>query len=202
MKRFIALIIMVCFFGGCNQSDRIELPRTENEFFFADDTDGKIYDANFSFDNVYDLIEEVELQVICVAKEKQGIVYQLRIAGVDAEEDYMKSRFELGFFYVTNDKIYLYRGNEIPKEQDFLANGIIICQEDSKEEELRDDGTRDYIEYDGRQCYYGSYNTLTDTGFYETFVWERGVGLIQYKSGFGAAGEEITITLDGEPVND
>ncbi|MCM1231903.1 MAG: hypothetical protein NC124_18220 [Clostridium sp.] len=194
MKRFIPLIIIICFFGGCNQSDGTEPAKTENKFFFADDASGKIYDANFSFDNAYDLLEEVELQIICVAKEKQGIVYQLKIEGVDAEEDYIKSRLELGFFYVTDDKIYLYRGHEIPKEQDFLLNGIIICQEDSREE-LREDGMRDYIEYNGQQCYYGSYNTLTDTGFYEMFVWEKEIGLTQYKSGFGAADEEIYITL-------
>ena len=45
--------------------------------------------------------------------------------------------------------------------------------------------------YKRQVCTYRSYNDLTETGYYERFVWEKGKGLIEYKSGFGAERDRI-----------
>lgn len=187
----IACVIFVCILCGCSQNKGLE---TENDFFFPNDKETFVYNAEFTFGNEVDLVKEVELQVNLVTKGEAGNIYQMAIEGVEAEE-YIRSRLNMGFFYVATDEIYLYRGEAVPTESEVVEKGIIICQNASRESEAREDGMQDYIECDGKKCYYGSYNVLTETGFYETFVWEKGIGLKEYKSGFGAEREGIHIIL-------
>ncbi len=56
-------------------------------------------------------------------------------------------------------------------------------------------GFHHYIDVENDEIIYHSYNNLTETGYYETFVWKIGVGLIQYKSGFGAERESIKLDI-------
>jgi len=58
-----------------------------------------------------------------------------------------------------------------------------------------EEGWRESIVYDGFMCEYRGYNTLVETGFYECFIWEKGKGLIMYKSGFGAEKDDIELNL-------
>lgn len=61
-----------------------------------------------------------------------------------------------------------------------------------KEDSLKEEkGWHEEIMVEGTVCTYRSYNDLTETGYYERFVWEKGKGLIEYKSGFGAERDRI-----------
>ena len=110
---------------------------------------------------------------------------------------YGRDRFFLGYFYVSEDKIYRIDENKmeevnIKNEEDFIARGTVVCQEMGKEDSLKEEkGWHEEIMVEGTVCTYRSYNDLTETGYYERFVWEKGKGLIEYKSGFGAERDRI-----------
>ena len=92
------------------------------------------------------------------------------------------------------DNITLYGVWEvnIKNEEDFIARGTVVCQEMGKEDSLKEEkGWHEEIMVEGTVCTYRSYNDLTETGYYERFVWEKGKGLIEYKSGFGAERDRI-----------
>jgi hypothetical protein len=56
-------------------------------------------------------------------------------------------------------------------------------------------------EDDGGDTYtYAFQNDLTETGFYETMVWRRGEGLVEYRRGFGAMRDSVELRLAEPPA--
>ena len=74
-------------------------------------------------------------------------------------------------------------------------DGYIVCQNEELKDPLDENvkGWHHYIKVDGdkRESHY--YNTAVDTGYYENMIWERGKGLISYRSGYGALREAIEL---------
>ncbi len=57
-------------------------------------------------------------------------------------------------------------------------------------------GFHNYVEMDDKGYIIGhSWNNSVESGFYETFVWKKDNGLIEYKSGYGADKETIKLTI-------
>lgn len=143
-------------------------------------------------------MKKSNLQIILKEKYPDGFLYELNIDyGEEIEED-IKERLWLGYFFVTNNKIYRisnFSQKEVLTPDDFYQKGIVVCQEEAIENHLRSDGISEYIKADGDIRQYGQYNTLTETGFYERFVWKKRKGFIQYVSGFGAERDVIEIIV-------
>lgn len=79
-----------------------------------------------------------------------------------------------------DDKIFLLRDGspkiimENASEEKLLNIGaVIVCQNISKEDTLQD----------------------TEKGYYESFIWKKGIGLWEYRSGYGARREHMEIFL-------
>lgn len=77
------------------------------------------------------------------------------------------------------------------------SGSIIVCRNDEIKDELDKDepGLHHYLIADGDKREYHSYNNQVATGYYETFIWEKGKGLINYRSGYGAARDSIELQL-------
>jgi|InofroStandDraft_1065614.scaffolds.fasta_scaffold80913_2 hypothetical protein len=91
--------------------------------------------------------------------------------------------------------------NEIMgSEEKIMSAGTVVCQEQEKRDILGagENGWHEWIVVDDEQREYHSYNNLTETGFYEQFIWERGYGLIYYMSGFGADKDRMELALKNE----
>ena len=90
--------------------------------------------------------------------------------------------------------------NEITSEEDILSRGKIVCQDEELKDSLDENqkGEHEYMLLDKNQRQYHSYNNLVESGFYETFVWEQNMGLVSYRSGFGAEKDAIEIYLESE----
>ena len=79
-----------------------------------------------------------------------------------------------------------------------MSSAVLVCNENGKDDALAEDeegwheGIR--VENDGR-TYYG-YNTLVTTGYFEHFKWEKGIGLVEYWSGYGAFADGIELYLE------
>lgn len=137
-----------------------------NSFFFNDHKIEFIYKGNFLFDDT--ITENAKLYVSEIAELKDGKLYHLKIESITGVPD---NRLDLGFFYVKQDEA----------TKDALGK-------DNK-------GWHQYIAANGNKREYHSYNNLVETGFYESFVWEKNRGLIKYRSGFGAERDSIDLEL-------
>lgn len=178
----------------------------ENKYFFP--VEGSItYKTRFTFLEEELLPQEINLLINEILRFKQGILYELKIdfdGDFSGRTYYDWDRFHLGYFYVQEDKILLLRGedilNEITSEEDILSRGKIVCQDEELKDPLNEDqkGEHEYILLDENQRQYHSYNNLVESGFYETFVWEQNMGLVSYRSVFGAEKDGIEMYLESE----
>lgn len=193
---FILLItVILCEEWSKKKSEMID----QTSFFFDYGTETVAFEAEFA-STPFGEYEQVQIQVEQVEQWGNGILYTMMIES-DTEDDsryfYGRDRFFLGYFYVSEDKIYRIDENKmeevnIKNEEDFIARGTVVCQEMGKEDSLKEEkGWHEEIMVEGTVCTYRSYNDLTETGYYERFVWEKGKGLIEYKSGFGAERDRI-----------
>jgi len=125
-------------------------------------------------------------------------LYELKLSSI---KDIAQKRLSLGYFYVQKDRIYKIdptkenldrlKNKELPKDR------VIVCQNEEVKDTLGEEetGWYHYIEVNGDKREYHSYNNLVSTGYYEAFTWEKGRGLVGYRSGFGAERDSIELEL-------
>lgn len=191
------------FVGIENQVDLIQSFQndTENPFFFPDSNLKPQYMVRST------ILDEESMNLLILEKERfeNGVLYELRM---DYDEDfwcryyYEWDRCCLGYLYVNAEKIYFvgYTQEEaegFETEADILENAVVVCQEEERPDELEPDerGWHEYILADGDRREYHGYATWGETNFYMHFYWERGKGLVEYTTGWGAESMNITLTL-------
>lgn len=190
-------VIFVLFLTGCaGQSGNIN--RAGN-YFFPENIDTCVYRVQSSELS----IEEIALTIMEIRCFEEGSLYELKWdddkEGVDA---YGTSGLYLGLFFVQGDKIYFIREEDVKEElvsvESITELGTLVCQEEERADAL-DAGERGWhesITADGSRREYRGYNTLTETGYYEGFVWEQGKGLVECRSGYGAARDAVELYLE------
>lgn len=212
-KFFIFLISSLALLIGCSHVEQsyktlpIELvddntQKQEISSFFLEGISKARYKSRFTFFCDNQLPTEVELLITEVSTFDDGVLYKMQI---DCNEEfegryyYEWDRFQLGYFYVKNDKIIMLRGEDIQdkikSESDVTKLGSVVCQNEEIKDEL-DEGEKwwhESITAEGSTREYYSYNALSETGFYETLIWEDGLKF--YKSGFGAEKDDIELVL-------
>lgn len=221
MNKYLLVLMLTILFVFCGCSDDIHNKKLPvqiksdldtdiplNPFFFPDKTN-KEYNAKFTFLDT-SLPDNIKLTISEVLCFESGVLYELRI---DCDNDFSGrdnngwDRFQIGYFYVQEKVIYLLRGQDIiesiKSEEDIIKLGTIVCQNEEMEDTLHADelGWHEYILVNDNQCEYHSYNNLTETGFYESFTWEYGKGLVEYRSGFGAESEGIELQLISDAID-
>lgn len=177
---------------------------SENDFFFKDLDSEKKYKVRHSFFSTFP--SEVPLEVTLVTEYESGKMYRINInfAG-EFTERYVDGvdRLSLGYFYAQDHSSTIYRIREedmtdeiMKSEEGFILAGTVVCQEEEKKDGLEEEqkGWHQWITSEEDLREYHSYQNLTETGFYERFIWKRGVGLIYYTSGFGAEKAMIELT--------
>ena len=149
----------------------------------------------------------MELSVNKIKVFENGILYCMKIINDgkfyfdDSETgEHNRNRLEVGYFYVQADKIYLIRGIEIGSDitEDKLINaGQVICQAESMEDILSRDekGWHESIDVIGDRCHFSRYADYIETDWWEGFVWQKGLGLIEYRSGRGLGDSMIQIMM-------
>ena len=194
MKKWFSMIVvsLLILLYSCSFVQTESVNR--NLFFFNEGVLKAKYKSSFSFFTDDSLPSEVELLVIELSRFESGVLYELKINYEEnfASRDYNGwDRFHIGYFYVEEDKITMIRHSDVLEERK------VVCQEEEKEDVLNKDekGWHEYILADDNRREYQGYNNLTETGFYETFVWEKGKGLVEYRSGFGAEKDGVWLKL-------
>jgi hypothetical protein len=170
----------------------------DNSFFNKSDISQLNYKGKFLFNGVVE--KDIKLHINEVADLKQGKVYELKL---DSIQYVSNERLNLGYFYVQKDKIYKVEPteenlNKLKTSGQMLNNSVIVCQEKELKDTLSKDepGWHYYMEVNGDKREYHSYNNLVSTGYYESFIWEKNKGLINYRSGYGAERESIELQLN------
>lgn len=165
--------------------------------------DGYIYslDCEVAFSLYNRFSGDSKLMVTEVKKYNSGILYELQVdcqEFLTEQDSYASDRFWLGYFFLTNQKIYCIkdaRALEAETEKELLEMGKVVCQAESKEDSQEEKGWHEFIVVENGICKYHSWNDLTETGYYESFIWEAEKGLIEYRSGYGAGRDEIVIKV-------
>lgn len=169
----------------------------DNTFFFRNNISEVTYEGTFLFNDIIE--KNVILHINEVANQPYGKWYELVIESI---EKVPNDRLNLGYFYMEQDKIYrLYPTeenlNKIKTSKEIPGDAAIVCQDKALKDSLADDelGWHQYIEVEGDKRTYHSYNNQAESGFYETFIWEKNKGLILYRSGYGAERDAIELQL-------
>lgn len=187
---------------------------TFNPYFFPEDKTIIKYEGEFDVAGVYFKEKDVKFGrtdvEVSVEKEKileNGILYSIKILDEDKfyyddgeAGQYGKKRLDLGYFYVQAEKIYLIRDVEIDSditEKELIKYGKVVCQPEPKEDILdpEEKGRHESIGIIGDQCISGWYQNYIETDWWESFIWQKGLGLVEYKSGRGALAELVYITI-------
>ena len=189
--------------SAASTSDKNGLPNTaqssnsassSNPYFFPD-ISPRHYKGTFLFDNEVQTAATVRISQI--AALQKGMLYQLKLDPISGIPD---SYLDLGYYFVTADKIYQLYAYEI---QQFTASGTIpkdstiVCQNEAVSDPLSSEqkGTHVSIRADGDKRLFETYDNQVNTGYYQNITWERGKGIVQYESGAGAESHSIKLTL-------
>ena len=203
MKKGLIIAILLCVIvtiTSCSFKDNL------GNTYLPDESSHISYNGRFLWDegSVETLIE---LHIVQIAELKDGVLYTFILDDtvVDANVEFsLGDRKNLGYFYVQKDRIYKFSFSEERKDK-FLSDSIlpddcaIVCQDEEYEDAIGKDerGWHEYILIKGNRCEYHGYSDLTETGFYERFIWEKEKGLVEYKSGFGAEKNDIELKQIG-----
>ncbi len=209
MTMMIVIILFLSVGGIAGKEDRLESEEImgDNPYFFPKDTQERMYLLEHTF-LMETLPEKVNVSISKIEEQEAGRLYEIQLdQGIDFPESIWgdMDRSWLGYFFVTDNKIFLIRDSspkiimENASEEKLLNIGaVIVCQNSSKEDTLQDTekGFHESITIEENLCIYRSYNNLVETGFYESFTWKKGIGLWEYRSGYGAGREHMEICLD------
>ena len=164
---------------------------------------------------------KTEINFLEVAKLKKGVLYHLKI-GQASEFKIPTKRLSLGYFYVQKNRImriwenndYEAQGNvwtlskktlnRIIKTSKIPKYSATIWQKKTYKDTLKRDKI-DWHQYlkkiqdspKKRLRYGGYYQYPQHSGYWETFIWEEGTGLIFYQSGYRDGVECIRLKRKG-----
>ena len=164
---------------------------------------------------------KTKMNFIKIAKLKKGILYHLKIEQA-SELKIPTKRLSLGYFYVQKNRImriwenndYEAQGNvwtlskktlnRIIKTSEIPKYSTIVWQKKTYKDTLKHDKI-DWHQYlkkiqdspKKRLRYGGYYQYPQHSGYWETFIWEEGTGLIFYQSGYRDGVECIMLKRKG-----
>lgn len=187
---------------------------------------GKVkFDASAGFYDEWGDIPALEyktkMNFIKIAKLKKGILYHLKIEQA-SDLKIPTKRLSLGYFYVQKNRImriwenndYEAQGNvwtlskktlnRIIKTSEIPKYSTIVWQKKTYKDTLKHDKI-DWHQYlkkiqdspKKRLRYGGYYQYPQHSGYWETFIWEKGTGLIFYQSGYRDGVECIMLKRQG-----
>ena len=167
----------------------------QNPYFFASGVTTAKYQGEFMFGG--DAKQEATVNIKKMSDINDGTLYQLTL---DPVADVSSERLDLGYFYTTATKIYkIAYGNDLSALQStgkIPAGSAVVCQEQAEVDKNQGkQGQHQWIVVNGKQREYHSNDDSVDSGYYESFTWEKGKGLVAYRSGFGAGRDGIDLQV-------
>lgn len=194
-------IVLCCSCRGNNEEtvSNVLSKREFNKFFNEKEIELAKYNGVFSDMDGSLLEKDVYIKVQEIGYLEEGKVYKLEIEKIQGVSE---KRLILGMFYVQNDKIYKIdytQENEdiVLKENKFPITGVSVCQNEEIQDNLKQEqkGFHQYLQVQEDERKYCSYNNQIESGYFETYIWKKNVGLKYYKSGYGAERDLVELKL-------
>lgn len=204
VKQRIILFIMifsVTLLCGCQNDIRVS-NKIDNLYFFSEEDTSVKFEGSLYFSTFGDILVpecEININFVKVAELKQGILYQLKIDSME-DLEIPEERLSIGYFYVQEDKIIrIWESDDnvwglssqcleqLISEDKIPPQSEIVCQETEIEDSLAEgeEGWHQYLVVNGdRREFHSYYQHPQHSGYWESFTWEKGVGLIFYQSGY------------------
>lgn len=206
-KLYIFLILMVCgvifvilffFVRGGNKS-------ADNKYFFDKNEMQIEYDGVLYPLSSREIKQDIILDVTVIKKLERGTLFKLELEQPPVEDELdemrMGSRY-LGYYYVTEDAIYLrplgdmegYTDEKdhmiveeiLENEDKFKQECYIVCSEEETSDKPDENGWYSYVEAVGdRRIFYLYNNRNSGTTEYCKIIWQKGVGMVYYLHGSG-----------------
>lgn len=215
LKRALAVVFLILFgammtliFKGFQNKALDE--RQENDFFFENNRTQVICDVQINNLEGEEKVYELNLNIEKLEEFENGTLYRIELEQPEVEDPIDKigmGRSYLGYYYVTEDKIYLrplYEYNQtggyteetdqavievIQKdEQSFLEEECLLVNCNEEIDRIEDEnGWYSYVEVIGDTHIYYLYNSYTSgTKEYRKIIWQKGKGMVYYLHGAGA----------------
>lgn len=224
LKRALAVVFLILFgammtliFKGFQNKALDE--RQENDFFFENNRTQVICDVQINNLEGEEKVYELNLNIEKLEEFENGTLYRIELEQPEVEDPIDKigmGRSYLGYYYVTEDKIYLrplYEYNQtggyteetdqtviegIQKdEQSFLEEECLLVNCNEEIDRIADEnGWYSYVEVIGDTHIYYLYNSYTSgTKEYRKIIWQKGKGMVYYLHGAGARKMEVEIFM-------
>lgn len=170
----------------------------ENPYFYKSGTQNLVYKGSLMFEDIIE--KDVSLSIIETAVLSHGKLYKLLLEPIPGVPD---NRLNLGCFLVQQEKIYKISDENlslVTKTESLPEDSVIVCQDKEIKDSLEADvpGIHQHLDINGDKREYHKYNNNVETGYYESFIWEKNKGLVSYTSGFGAERDSIELQLTAE----
>lgn len=214
---FVLIIIYIVLGTGCEENNKRNYKNKESNLesnIKQQETKKKKYISEYFQENIsfmkyegQSIFQEIQEFDIVINMEilranKTSRIFNLTLNPIQGVPD---ERLIIGCFYEIGEVIYkivptdqnldnIISSGEIPKDSIIVCNGTEITDELEKDKK----GFHHYININDDEIAYNSYNNLVETGYYESFTWKKGVGLIFYKSGYGAECNSIRLKLTSD----
>lgn len=214
-KLCIFLILMICgvilvllfLFTGREKES------ADNKYFFDKDEmqikyDGVIYPLSSR-----EIKQDIILDITMIQELEQGTLFKLELEQPPVEDELdemrMGSRY-LGYYYVTEDAIYLrplgdmegYTDEKdhriveeiLENEEKFKQECYIVCSEEETSDKPDENGWYSYVEAVGdRRIFYLYSSRNGGTTEYCKIVWQKGAGMVYYLHGAGSRLMEVEL---------
>lgn len=196
-----------------------ELFGTGNPFFFEDNTTQVTYDALINNLDGEEKAHELKVNIKKLKELENGTLYRMELEQPlvdDPIDEICLGRNYLGYYYVTEEEIYLrplYEFNDTggyteetdqvvidgiqKNEKDFLEEEcyLVDCREGT--ERIEDEqGWISYVKVIGNTHIYYRYNTyVSGTKGYRKIIWQEGKGMVYYLHGAGSRKMEVELFM-------
>ena len=154
-----------------------------------------------------EVVRDGTLEMKLVKNYENGDLFKLSVANEENIQDCLGEDRLNTYFYVTDDKIYrlwayicqdeevirFYNDDDLivkylDTDDKLIANGELVCCEEDVTDELqpKQGGVHVTISHPDNQTVYNRVELKEDgsTHYYESYVWEKGKGLVENRSGF------------------
>lgn len=163
------------------------------------------YKGDFTFTDSRET-ENVNVRCEHLGDSEYGSLYQIVFDQIDRAQ-IPEELLNIGYFYVEKEKIY--RCLELSEEQKTAIITLgqvpdeaeVVCQSTEIEDTNQDKGWHKKIHINGDFIKYSCYDDTSATNFYETFVWQKDVGIILYRRGYAAELDAMTLWMEDRVEN-
>lgn len=222
-RKFVAIVLFLLFGVMltllCIYNAKKSNEKTGNPFFFEDNTTQVTYDALVNNLDGEEKAHELKVNIEKLKELENGTLYGMELDQPlvdDPIDEICLGRNYLGYYYVTEEEIYLrplYEFNDtggyteetdqmvidgIQKdEKDFLEEEcyLVDCREGT--ERMEDEqGWISYVKVIGNTHIYYYYNTyVSGTKSYRKIIWQEGKGMVYYLHGAGSRKMEVELFM-------